>query len=205
MPLLPRLLRVAVLLPALLAPGLGSAERALPARDLLIELREADAAAAPDGGWTARSADASAARERPTQKLRVLNGASAAVSLGVTRPVQVWQMVPGVLLPAAVPGTQWIRAGQSLNVRPRWGGGSEPVVIELQLQDARFERHVAPGSAEAPSRNEAQVLTTLRVPLGQWVTFAATGAGADDATVVSSGQAAPAARRALQLRVDLAR
>ena len=79
MPLLPRLLRVA---DCCCRPcsrrGSGRPSGRCRQRDLLIELREADAAAgATDGGWTARSADASAARERPTQKLRVLNGASA--------------------------------------------------------------------------------------------------------------------------------
>ena len=47
-------------------------------------------------------------------------------------------------------------------------------------------------------------MTTLRVPLGEWVTVAATGSVDRDPNVLSSGQAAAAAHRVLQLRVSLA-
>jgi hypothetical protein len=107
----------AVLLLAALMPGLANAERPLPQRDLLIELREADSRQALAGapGWSVRSADASAARERAPQQVRVLNGASASLRLTVTRPLQVWQAAPGMpqtialapggLPPAPRPGT----------------------------------------------------------------------------------------------------
>ncbi len=199
--------RCGALLLAVLLPALAGAERPLPQRDLLIELREADAAAGADAtGWSVRSADASAARERPAQQLRVQNGASASLRLTVTRPLQVWQAVPGALLPVAVPvpTTQWIAAGQRLTLQPRWPGGREPVSVALSSDSSRLDPHVAPGSAELPQRAEAAVMTTVNVPLGQWVTLASTGTGNDDMTIVSSGQAAAAARRVLQLRVSLA-
>lgn len=190
---------------AALLPGLAGADAALPQRNLLIELREADAGQAPTGapGWSARSADASIARERPAQQLRVLNGASASLRIGVTRPLQVWQAAPGAWLPAPVPTPQWIEAGQRLSVQPRWPGGREPVSVAITAASSRLDPTVAPGSAELPQRAEARVATTLRAPLGQWVTLAATGAGDDRGDSVSSGQAAAAAQRVLQLRVSL--
>ena len=191
------------LLCALLLPGVSGTAPSLPQRDLLIELREADAAQASTGaaGWNARSADASAARERPAQQVRVHNGASASLRLAVTRPLQVWQAAPGVLLPVPVPQTQWISAGQSLTLQPRWPGGREPVSVAVIADSSRIDPHVAPGSAELPQRAEGQVSTTVSVPLGQWVTIAATGADGSDMNVVGSGQAA--SQRVLQLRVSL--
>jgi hypothetical protein len=188
---------------ALLPAGLAAAPP-LPQRDLLIELREAEAAQEPGGagGWNARSTDARTARERPAQQVRVHNGASASLRLAVTRPLQVWQAAPGVLLPVPVPQTQWISAGQSLTLQPRWPGGREPVSVALSAEASRLDPAVAPGSAELPQRSEAAVATTVRAPLGQWVTIAATGAEAGDMNVVASAQAA--SRRVLQLRVSLA-
>lgn len=200
-----RLLCLAELCVVLL-PGLAGAGAALPQRNLLIELREADAAQAPVGaaGWSARSTDASTARERPSQQLRVLNGASASLRLSVTRPLQVWQVAPGAWLPAPVPTTQWIEAGQQLTVQPRWPGGREPVTVVVRAESSRFDPTVATGSAELPQRTEARVTTTLRAPLGEWVTLAATGRGDGDRNAVSSGEAAAPAQRVLQLRVSLA-
>ncbi len=182
------------------------AAKPLPQRDLLIELREADAgqtqSAAGTGGWSVRSTDASVARERPAQQVRVHNGASASMALSVTRPLQVWQVVPGAYLPVPVPQTQWIAAGQGLTVQPRWPGGREPVSVALSADSSRLDPHVAPGSAELPQRSEARLATTVSAPLDQWVTIASGGADEDDSGVVASGQAAKP-RRLLQLRVRL--
>lgn len=192
---------------ALLLLGMLSAalaEPPLPPRNLLVELREADTAPTLAGaaGWTVRSADAATPRAQPAQQLRVLNGASASVRIGVTRPLQVWRADPLTWLP--VPGTQWVSAGQQMTVTPRWPGGSEPVTVALRAEASRFDPAVAPGSAELPGRFEARVETTLRAPLGEWVTVAASAAGDGDPDVVSSGQAAAAVQRVLQMRVSLA-
>jgi len=242
------------LLLAALLPAIARADKVLPQRDLLIELREASAgeqaAGAGASGWNVRSGDASATRERPPQRLRVLNGASASLRLSVTRPLQVWQPAPalpapgtppppattppgkprsvatpsgtaptgavppssgrpgptpaGAVLPMAVPETQWMEAGQQLTVRPRWPGGHEPVTVTLDTDSSAIDPSVAPGSAELPQRTATQLVTTVSVPLGQWVTLAASGASDDDMTVLSSGQAKPSVRRVLQLRVSLA-
>jgi hypothetical protein len=200
--------RGGVLLLALLCAAFAGAAGALPQRDLLIDLREADASQAGAGapGWSVRSADALAARERPPQQLRVRNGASGSVRLTVTRPLQVWQAAPGPLLqvPVPVPSTQWIEAGQRLTVQPRWPGGREAVEVTLSLDSSQLDPGVAPGSAELPQRLETGVNTSVRAVLGEWVTLAATGVDDSRQNVVSSGQAASAGQRILQLRVRLA-
>ena len=180
------------------------AAQALPQRDLQVELREADASQARQGaaGWSARSADASIARERPPQQLRVRNGASASLQLTLTRPLRAWQWGADFLLPPGAPGTQWLEAGQRLVVQPRWPGGRAPVSVALSAEASRFDPAVAPGSAEPPQRTAARLATTVSAELGQWVTLAATGVG-DDGNVVSSGQAAASAGRVLQLRVSV--
>lgn len=193
----------------MLALGLGLVPQfalaAPPARNLCVELREASSADAATG-WQVSSADARASRERTSQRLCVQNGETASIALDVTRPVQVWQMALGAVLPVAVPTTQWMQAGQRLTVRPRWAGGQAPVSVELATHASHFDPNVAAGSAEAPSRIGAEVQTTLRVPLGKWVTIASAGAAADSAAdgagVISSNQARPG--RVLQLRVELA-
>ena len=202
-----RALGCAVALSALLA-GVAGVAGPLPQRDLLVDLREADAVQPSTGagaaGWNVRSADASAVRDRPAQQVRVQNGASATLRLTLTRPLQLWQAVPGALLPVAVPGTQWIESGQRLTVRPRWRGGREPVAVTVSAGASRLDPHVAPGSAELPQQSDATVITTVSAPLGQWVTLASTGAGDDGMSVIASGQAAASAQRVLMLRVSLA-
>lgn len=187
-----------------LSPGWAAA--APPSRTLCVDLREAgaDGARGTDtaGGWQVSSTEARAAREQPPQRLCMQNGESAAMNFGVTRPVQVWQAVPGVVLPVPVPTTQWIPAGQHVALRARWGGGREPVQLEIDARASRFDPSVAPGSSEAPSRAEAGVQTTLRVPLDTWVTIASAGGGADDVGSVSTQQARAGYR--LQVRVSVA-
>ena len=129
------------------APALACA--APPQRTLCVELRETgriDASA----GWQLSSADARASRERVGQRLCVRNGERASLALDLARPVQIWQAAPGVVWPVALPTTQWLHAGQRLDVRPRWAGGQAPVDDELTAQASRLDPTVAPGSGEAP-------------------------------------------------------
>lgn len=181
-----------------LAPLVGWA--AAPAGNLCVELRESGIAAAA-AGWQVNSADARAERERPPQRLCVQNGERASLALDLTRPVQVWQAAPGIVLPIPVPTTQWLHAGQRLEVRLRWAGPKAPVSVELAAEASRFDPGVAEGSAQPPSRTGTALRTTLTVPLGEWITIASTGEAAQGSGVVSTSQAR--AGRVLQLRVEL--
>ncbi|HMN77203.1 MAG TPA: hypothetical protein PKC97_14145 [Burkholderiaceae bacterium] len=179
-----------------LAPVLGWS--AAPGRNLCVELRESGADAA---GWQVSSDAARSGRDFQPQRLCVQNGESVSLALELTRPVQLWQAAPGVVLPIPVPTTHWLHAGQRLDVRPRWAGAKAPVSIEIAARASRFDPGVAAGSAQAPSRAGAELRTTLSVPLGEWVTIASTGDPAPDAGSVSTRQAR--AGRVLQLRVEL--
>lgn len=202
--LTPALCRRTALLRMAAAAALPAAARAaevLPQRDLVVELRSVAAAASGGSAWDLSTGDAS--RERiAAQRVRVGNGRSASIGLGVTRPVQTWQALPGVWRGVAAPATQWISAGQSLFVEPRWPGGARPVTVTLRAMAARFDPTVAPGSATPPERREASLETTIDVTLGEWVVIATSGS-----TSTSSGQGIgtrDAASQALQLRVSLA-
>lgn len=192
-------LAVGLLLAVLAQPMPTRAESALPARDLIVELRETDAAGAATG-WDVASADA--ARNRVAQQVRVRNGHSANLRLSITRPVQTWQAVPSLWGVAAVPATEWIAAGQALVVQPRWPGGARPVAVTLRAQLARFDASVAPGSSALPERHEAGLETTVEMPLGAWVVIATSGA--TDAAPGRDIGTREAASRGLQLRVSLA-
>lgn len=186
---------------AMVAPATAHAGNALPQRDLVVELRTVGAGASGGGAWDLSSADA--ARERVVaQRVRVGNGRSASLSLGVTRPVQTWQVLPGVWRGVAAPATQWISAGQALVVQPRWPGGTRPVAVTLRATAARFDPTVAPGSAAPPERREASLETTVDVALGDWVVIATGG----DTQATRSGAIGTrdTASHALQLRVSLA-
>jgi hypothetical protein len=177
----------------------GVAAAAPPARNLCVELRETGASAA-SSGWQVSSADARAGRERAPQRVCVRNGERASLAIDITRPVQVWQAA-GVVLPVPVPATQWLHAGQRLDVRPRWAGGKAPVAVEIAADASSFDPSVAEGSSQPPARAGSEVRTTLDVPLGTWVTIASSGDADPGAGTVSTSQAR--AGRVLQLRVEL--
>lgn len=198
MPRRATLLRLAALW---VLPIATRAADALPQRDLVVELRAVGASSGSATAWDLSSTDA--ARERVTaQRVRVSNGRSASLSLAVTRPVQTWQVLPGVWRGVTAPATQWISAGQSLVVEPRWPGGTRPVEVRLRATAAHFDPTVAPGSAAPPERREASVETTVDVALGEWVVIA-TSAGTQAATGRTIGTR-DAASQALQMRVSLA-
>lgn len=183
-----------------LAPALHAAPE-LPRRDLIVELRAVGAGSGSGAAWDLNSNEI--ARERvAAQRVRVSNGLSASLGLAVARPVQTWQVLPGVWRGVVAPATTWIGARQTLTVQPRWPGGTQPVAVALRAVAAQFDPGVAPGSAEPPSRREAELETTVEVALGAWVVIATSGQ-----TDVASGTAIgtrDAATHALQLRVSLA-
>ena len=190
-----------LLLASLALPGFAHADPVLPQRDLIVELRSAGAGARASG-WDLSSADA--ARDPVQHRLRVRNGQSARLAIGVTRPVQTWQLLPGVWRGVAAPATQWISAAQTLVVQPRWPGGTQPVAVTLRVHTSRFDPAVAPGSGEPPQRGELELETTVAVPLGEWVALASSGEPDPSLQgAVGSRDAAPS-RRMLQLRIGVA-
>ncbi|SDO31338.1 type II and III secretion system protein [Rhodoferax sp. OV413] len=198
----------AYLLPAIASFGLlltPLAQAQLPARDLIVELRQVD-----DGGGYTASTQPSAAPVAP-QQVHVRNGEAATLSMGQNMPIRWVQSVGGQSSQRTSGagsasssgggvsyGMVWMQSGQSLRVQPRWPGGKQAVAVQIDLQAASV---AAPtGNAELPSQERSQLSTTVSAPLGQWVTVAASGGQAVAGSY--SSEAAVEARRLVQIRVS---
>jgi len=145
------------------------------------------------------------------QRLLVLNGYSASVQLselmpvewldyGVQTDINAGQAQPGKVY--ALPRKSVVEQTRGFSVSPHWPGGNQPVRVELKAEDLA---PASPGAqAMAPARQ--QVLSTVQVPLGDWVTVARSGQGLQrqERGVVSSRDAEARSLRELQLRVQLA-
>jgi hypothetical protein len=197
-------------------PPPGSAAVALPVRNLVVEVRQSDQAQGQerggglDGGSVVIRSDGRAqgsagvtlqsrSQSRTagvTQQVRVLNGARASVRLAQALPLQWWQVVWTPQGPQALPSTQWAEAVRGFVVQPAWAGGEQPVRVEISTEGGAPGR-VLDGSPPPASR----VLTTVEVPLGQWVTVASSSDATQSSErgVLSSREA----RRTQQLVVEL--
>ncbi len=174
------------------------AQGRLPLRNLLVEVRQVDEDSAraqgaglehgsvsvsSDGrvsghaevGWQAST------RQRGdaiAQQLRVLNGGRASIRLSQSVPLQWWQAYVSPQGVQSAPTTVFTDAGQGFVVRPSWPGGHEPVTVEVQTElsrtrDPQLTRGGDPDNGIASER--FSTLTTLRFPLGEWVTVASSG------------------------------
>lgn len=190
---------------------------ALPAVTLLVELRwvDSDLAGAAlggvrDGAVVVGTAGAvsprgpgvvtstATAAPTPLQRLRVLNGQRASLSLTTREPLQWLDAVvelDAAAGPAAAPRRLYAsprqgerRTTQSFTVTPTWPGGRAParVAFAVDTGDEAFQ-------------------STLDLPLERWQTVARSGGGTPAAPrgTVSSRDAAGQPQRELQLRVSV--
>lgn len=115
-------------------------------------------------------------QSQAVQQVRVLNGGRARLYVGQSQPQTVWQWVvqPGSFGQAgqaqAWSQTVWLDLGRGLSVRPSWPGGQAPVRVEFEAQ----VREPLGYSPDGQIR-EAEVGSTLRVPLGEWAVVARSG------------------------------
>jgi hypothetical protein len=159
--------------------------------------------------------------EQQVQRLLVLNGHQASVQLTETTPVQWLDF--GVQFDAvaggaantnnannasntnkgwAVPRSGVSEQTQGFTVTPQWPGGQQPVRVELRAQSSGN----ASAQSPSPSQTQAQIVSTVSVALGQWLTVARSGAATQrqERGVISSRSAEAQTSRELQLRVELA-
>jgi len=193
--------------------------KALPPRDLTIELRQIEEAKAQGADGVAASgksfsAGAASSPAWEPQMVQVRNGEKASLSLQSSTPMQWVQSaflqveksagnnaapIKGQSSATTAAGVQnaltWFDAGQSITVQPKWSGG-QSAVVELEVQKAGFD---ARSGADLPTQNRSTVSTTVTAPLAQWVTIAATGRTPPAASY--SSEVAQEARRLLQIRV----
>ncbi len=219
--------RAALALLAALAAPVGAAEP-LPLRNLLIELRQGEAAVlesgraeggvgvvARDGSVTARagvSVESRALRREAEvqQQLRVLNGARAALRVGATVPMHWVQWAWSGQGPVALLGSVPVETGRSVVVQPRWPGGAAPATVEVWAESAALSgagapTRYAPDGQPLPEGavERSGLLSTLSLPLGEWVTIASTGETArrSERGTLASQDAAGDRRQILQMRI----
>ncbi len=206
-------------------PGLGgpaqaakaAAPAAWPAVNLVVEVRViAEARVSGHGDYTV-STLGPARQAVEALQLQLANGQTGAVRLGGALPVQWLQgaarggasAASGASAAAAADragavayAVTWVPSGQSLSVRPQWAGGDSPVTLELNFSSSTLQ--AAPGTL-LPATRTQQAGSTLRVPLGVWTAFAATGVAQEEAEPgrVSTLTLAERGRQLMQVRVSL--
>ena len=187
---------------------------AWPDVNLQVDLRVIDEAVANGHGDYTVSTRGTAQPAAPALQLQVQNGHSGSLQLGRALPVQWLQgAARGAAAPSSAAGpadragavdyaVTWVQAGQSLTLRPNWPGGDSPVTLELQF--SRSTVQTAPAAA-LPTTRSLQAGSTLRLPLGAWTTFAATGVpqAAGEPGRVSTWSLAERGRQLMQVRVSL--
>lgn len=210
----PLLAAAALLALAATLPARGQ-NAPLPLRNLLVEVRQGEASTlaqrsagidgariemggaggsrgSVDGTLDARSRSSSG---QGTQQLLVLNGGSAALNIGTSTPLQwlSWVWTPSG--PRQVGSSSSVDTGRSVQVRPSWTGGDAPVMVELRSASAAFGQR---GAVE-----QANALSTLAVPLGQWITVASGDSSGSqrDRGLLSAGDSSSTRGFVVELRV----
>lgn len=203
-----------------------AAHAQLAKRDLTLEIRQIEMGQDDAPRYGAGPSERSQAWE--AQSIQVRSGAKASVQMQESIPMQ-WvhsasgpNPAGGTLPPQqnasaqspSLPNTGdkpanashknaritqelvWFDAGQRVSVLPRWNGGNSPVLLELELQQASVGERV---SGELPTQSRKSVATSLTIPLGQWITVAASGKLGSAGNY--SSEASQMVRRVLQVRV----
>jgi hypothetical protein len=181
------------------------AQAQLPARDLVIELRQIEEVAS---GYSA-GAQQHDSRWTP-RMLQVRNGAKAVFSLGQSVPVQWVRSVAAQSASLSASGVQassrgggvsqaltWMDSGQKITVLPRWPGGRQSATVEVEVQGAAIAQR---NGTELPAQTRSLLVTTVSAPPGQWVTLASLGGGAPAGTY--SSESTHTVRSLLQLRLS---
>ena len=206
---------------------LQPAQAGADARDLTVEFRQVLPAQSEPGSYSAGSEDQVTTWE--PYLLQVRNGEKAQMRLNDAVPMQWVQsasaqsssLSAGAATPAAgaappspspaaggasasikssgaavTQALAWFDAGQSMSVQVNWNPAKAYAVLKIEVQQASFNERVG---ADLPRQSRALVATSVRAPLAQWVTIAASGAAATDNSYRSdSGRHQ---RRLLQVRV----
>lgn len=213
------LLAVLFMAPALIAraqiaPDLIAVQAPLPIRNLQIEVRQVrDSSQSRNtlgasgtvllqpghsGGQVHIEAQSGQRTESGdvAQRLLVLNGRSANILLGNSVPLRLLHSFVQNGIVRYGSGTVLVNAGSGFAARPLWRGGDS---AELELAAVQSTR-----SATSPP-TDSRVVTTLVVPLNEWVTVAQSD---EDGTGSSSGlfnntQSASRSALTVQLRISV--
>ena len=177
----------------------------LPKSDLTVELRQVE-----EGSGPGNSVSTESRRPIPAeQRVQVRNGEKASLSVGKSMPMQWVRTVSAKSSTLATTGASasssgggvtnavtWMDAGQSIKLHPRWPGGKQQVVVDVEMQSASVDDRTG---SELPDQSRSQVSTTVSVPLGQWVTIATSGSNRQQG--VYGSEASSNTKLLLQIRV----
>ncbi len=135
------------------------------------------------------------------QMVQVLNGQQARLFLGRQVGRQSWQLLWSPQGAAGTGGntattgtganngasvgsygiqsqTTWVDLGDGLTVRPRWAGGRQPVLLDVEARSSRALNAGQVGSSGFEPDGQVartEVASTLALPLGQWTLLARSG------------------------------
>jgi hypothetical protein len=128
------------------------------------------------------------------------------VRLAQAAPLQWWEVVVTPRGPQVVSQTVWAEAARGFVVLPRWPGGDAPVTVEIQAESGNVSQ---PGALQPLGQppgavDTVRALTTVQLPLHQWVTIASSGEADSERSrgVLSSRDAQRSRRVVVQMRVS---
>ena len=89
-------------------------------------------------------------------------------------------------------------------VRPRWPGGQAPVTVEMSAESGSIGGATGGASTGSGERRQ-QLLTTVQLPLGEWVTIASSDQSTSErrSGSFSSSEAERSRRQVVQMRVTV--
>jgi hypothetical protein len=207
--------RIVLWLAALLCTGFAQA--APPLRNLSVEMRvsddQADAQREARGGVTVTNrggrpdvggsvtVQSGSLRQGmdSTQRVLVLNGGRATLRMAQGMQVddiEVWWTPWG---PGVAVRSQWLELVNGMEVQPRWPGSDAAVLLEIAAQSAGRAR---PNSGQ-PLPPQANVFTTVQVPMGEWVEVARVQGRQSTVSGGGFNASTSSRQRSLQVRVSL--
>ena len=135
------------------------------------------------------------ARSTATQRVTVLNGGSASVMVGDSRPWRFQSVVWTPRGPAVTQVQGWTDTGRGFSVQPRWSGDG-PVEVSISvMQDS--------GGRAAGTSSRAQAVSTVQTPLQEWTVIASADEQSErsDRRILGRVDQAQARQWVLELRI----
>lgn len=142
-----------------------------------------------------------AGSERIAQTVQVLEGYSAFIRVGESRPVRnrqvVRTMVNGQMVDRVIESTDYVEAATGFNVRPRLQG--ERVTLDIDPQRETFN------DQRRGAVNVQRVVTTVSGRLGEWMDLGSIGEERSDdrSQILGSSSARSSDRRGVQVKVEM--
>ena len=168
-----------------------------PQRDLTVEIRQVEEGRDAAGSY--RAGTRSEAAPMGVHKIQVRNGQKGAIRFNQSVPMQWVQSVQQASSNSGAGATMalhWFTVGKSIAVQPTWPGGNKPAVVDIEVSSSGMQNEV---NADLPRQNRSETTSTVTAPLGEWVTFATSGAEQPSGTY--SSDAPTQTRQLLQIRV----